>query len=450
MKIAIFRNSFLNLRYNEKMPKIKINKLQKKVSRLATKNRWKKFEKPNLTLLTLIIVLNIVGLLMIFSSSAVLANSTYKDPFYFLGKQVKLLILGTILATTLFTFSPKLLKRISIIFLIVGFILLIYLIPQSIFHLSTPGVITLNDATRWIRIPFLFDVQPAEFIKVAIILFTSFWLTLSKKNTDIINKYIDRYKNSELLHTLVRLVIYYLPIIIIGIIGVLVLTEKDLSTVVVMGLTFISIYYVGGTRKEHTRIAIVLIISAIIIGIGATTLVSYRKDRFNCYLEITLKGEPADKQGPCFQLWNGMIGVGSGGLFGRGYSESRQKLFFLQETAYTDSIFAVFAEEFGLFGTILLILAFVYFLSLGFRIAVNSRDKFLGIVAFGITSLICIQAFFNIGANLAVIPFGGIPLPFISYGGSYTTTTFMLIGILLNISRDRNSIKFKSNQINTT
>ena len=123
-----------------------------------------------------------------------------------------------------------------------------------------------------------------------------------------------------------------------------------------------------------------------------------------------------------------------------GYGESRQKLFFLQEAAYTDSIFSVFAEEFGLLGSLILVFGYFYFMALGLQIARNANNKFLALIAIGVTAWICIQAFLNIAANLALIPFGGMPLPFFTYGGSNTITTLMAIGILLNVSKTSNSI----------
>jgi len=416
-----------------------IKKLAKKP---LTAPATKAFEIPNIPLVILVIGFLVVGLLMVFSSSAVLANSTYNDPFYFLKKEVILIIIGIAIGFVMFVLPLTTLRKLSVFFLIVGFLLLLYLVPQSLFHITTPGVITLNDATRWIRIPFLFDIQPAEFIKIAMIMFTAYWLTLGKEHRESLTKFINKYRaKNEAIYYILSFLYYLFPIIIVGLIGLLVLAEKDLSTVVVVVLTFICIFYSGGTTKEHTTITIALIIVSIITGIAAMTLVSYRQERLNSYFEILFKGEPSDKQGNSFQIWNGIVGIGSGGLFGLGYGESRQKLFFLQEAAYTDSIFAVFAEEFGLLGTVVLILSFAYFVSLGFQIARDANDKFLSLIAIGITCLIAIQAFFNIGANLAVIPFGGIPLPFISYGGSYTVTTLALVGLLLNISKPGNQLK---------
>src|SRR5690606_6937481 len=198
---------------------------------------------------------------------------------------------------------------------------------------------------------------------------------------------------------------------------------------------FLSVFYVS--RKEKSEIYKVIGIAAValIAGFIAISTVSYRNSRLQCYEEILIYGEPIgdSKIGDCFQVWNGLIGVGSGGLFGVGYGQSRQKLFFLQEAAYTDSIFTVVAEEFGLVGSVAVILGFVVFLSQGLRIAKNAPSRYTTFVTVGITSWITIQALLNIAANLALIPFGGMPLPFLTYGGSNTIMILAGVGILLNI-----------------
>jgi cell division protein FtsW len=181
-----------------------------------------------------------------------------------------------------------------------------------------------------------------------------------------------------------------------------------------------------------------LIVSAI-MGLAATLLASYRMSRFQSFLQILINGEPSNtfKRGESFQVWNGLVALGLGGLLGVGYGQSKQKLFFLQEAAYTDSIFSIVGEEFGLLGTLAVILGFLVILSIGLKIAKEAPNKYLFLFASGITAWIIIQAFLNIAANLALIPFGGIPLPFLTYGGSNTIMILIGVGLLLNISKKR-------------
>jgi cell division protein FtsW len=175
------------------------------------------------------------------------------------------------------------------------------------------------------------------------------------------------------------------------------------------------------------------------MGLAATLLASYRMSRFQSFLQILINGEPSNtfKRGESFQVWNGLVALGLGGLLGVGYGQSKQKLFFLQEAAYTDSIFSIVGEEFGLLGTLAVILGFLVILSIGLKIAKEAPNKYLFLFASGITAWIIIQAFLNIAANLALIPFGGIPLPFLTYGGSNTIMILIGVGLLLNISKKR-------------
>ncbi|SRR5260221_822148 len=398
----------------------------------------KQSDKPNYTMIMVIIAFLIVGLLMIFSASAVLAYVSYQDTFFFLKKQLIWIAVGAVLAFIVYKMPRGALRKMGIGVTILGFILLVYMFPQSAFHLSTPGVVTLNGATRWIRIPNVFDIQPAELMKIVIILFTSFWLTLGEKTKNSLDKFIKKYKNKKNLFFFLQHYYILFPVVVIGLVSGFILLQRDLDTIVVLVLIFLCIYYVGGTKKQ-TQIVKILLVLSLVVGVLASVLEPYRRQRVESFLEIAFKGQPNDTQGASFQAWNGLVAIGSGGLFGVGYGNSRQKLFFLQEAAYTDSIFAVYAEEFGLAGTILLVLGYIYFLSLGLQIARKSNDKFLCLIAIGVTSWITIQALLNIAANLAVIPFGGMPLPFLTYGGSNTIAMLFGIGLLLNASRKSNT-----------
>jgi cell division protein FtsW len=433
-----------NTKFNKiKRERPKINRQQ------ATKGR-KLFERINTPLLILVITLLIVGLLMIFSSSAVLAYVNYnQDTFYFFKRQLVWIIVGIIAAFIMYILPSSTIKKVGIGLLITSFILMIYMLPEALSPLGADGktklieiplVATKEGATRWISLGF-FDIQPAEFAKVGMIIFSAAWFTMSTQTKNKIEKWINKYKKNEYIHLYLRLQYLLFPVTIIGFVSLFVIGQRDLDTIVIIVLTFIAMYYTAGENKAHSLITKLLLIGSGVIGTAAMVFEKYRRERLNSFLEIFFKGEPKNKLGGSFQVWNGLIALGTGGLWGLGYGESRQKLFFLNEAAYTDSIFAVFAEEFGLIGSLLLIFAFIYFLSIGLQIAINSKDKFLSFIALGITSWIAIQSFLHIAANLALIPFGGMPLPFISYGGSTTIMLLMSVGLLLNASRESNDIK---------
>ncbi|MEP7104170.1 MAG: putative peptidoglycan glycosyltransferase FtsW [Candidatus Dojkabacteria bacterium] len=408
------------------------------IYRAAPKKNNTKGE-PSYPLLILTIILSLSGLLMIFSASAVIAYIYDEgDTFFFLKKQVLWIVIGSILALVLYFLPMSSLRKFSYILLTVSLCLLAYTIPEAIFHVDMPFVKTLNGATRWIDMGF-FDLQPSELFKFAIILFTASYMTMSESTKKIIEKIIASKKNSEVWHFIYSIFFSILPIIAVGIGSILILLQRDLDTIVIIVLSFLVVYYIGGTTKLHTIMTQVVLFVSLIVGTLASVLEPYRRSRVNAFIQILLHGEPseASKAGDSFQVWNGLIAIGSGGLFGVGYGESRLKLFFLQEAAYTDSIFAIIGEEFGLVGTLFVVFGFIYFLSQGLKIAKNAPDKFTSLLAVGFTSWIVIQAFLNIAANVALIPFGGIPLPFFTYGGSNTMMILMAVGILLNISRNK-------------
>lgn len=417
------------------------NKKRSSITTKRTKIEPKKeqIDRPSIPLIGTTITFLIAGLLMIFSASAVLAFVRYEDTFYFVKKQIIFIVIGLTLAYILYKMKYLQLRYLTKVLTIIGFVLLLYIIPQALVDIPMPGVVTLNGATRWIRIPGLFDIQPAELAKVVIILFTSLWLTRSEKTKMKMEKWVSSYKNNEYLYPLIKLVYNLFPLVVVALASLLIIIERDLDTIVVIVLTFFAIYYAASTTKKETRFVLLLLILSLFVGTFASIVEPYRRERVQSFVEILVKGEPENKQGGSFQIWNGLIAIGSGGIFGVGYGESRQKLFFLQEAAYTDSIFAVFAEEFGLFGSLILIFGYFYFMSLGLQIARNSKNRYLALVAVGVTAWISIQAFLNIAANLAIIPFGGMPLPFFTYGGSNTITTLMGIGLLLNVSKTSNS-----------
>lgn len=397
-----------------------------------------KRKEPNYPLILLVIFLTIFGLLMIFSSSAVISYIYYEgDTFYFFKRQIIWIVIGTVLGFIAYLIPTKSYRKIGQISIVFSLLLLLYTLPEALFGVEVPFVKTLNGATRWIDLSF-FDLQPSEIFKLAIVLFTASFMTMAKDVEKGIKKFIDSKADSQIWYSILVIGYTFFPIIVVGLGSLMILGQKDLDTIVIIVLSFLVVYYVGGTTRFHTIVSYLVLVVSLVVGALASLFVGYRKSRINAFVQILLYGEPSDasKAGESFQVWNGLIAIGSGGLLGVGYGESRLKLFFLQEAAYTDSIFAIIGEEFGLFGTLLVIIAFLLFLSFGLKIAKEAEDRFSSLLAVGITSWIVIQAFLNIAANISVIPFGGMPLPFFSYGGSNTIMILIGVGILLNISRN--------------
>lgn len=405
----------------------------------ASKNINKVRYQPNYSLIIVVILMLLFGLLMIFSASAVIAY-IYEggDTFFFFKKQILWIAIGTFLAFLAYRMELSSLRKHSILIMGVTILLMLYLVPEALFDIQMPFVDTINGATRWINIGIT-TIQPSEIAKLSVIIFSASWFTMSDKKKSSIEAYIRKQKDYPIFQSILTLCYKTFPFIVMGIVIALVLIQKDLDTVVIIALIFISIFYLSGQGRRHMLVTASLLVVSGIMGMAATLMARYRMSRFQSFLQILINGEPSNtfKRGESFQVWNGLVALGLGGLFGVGYGQSKQKLFFLQEAAYTDSIFTIVGEEFGLLGTLAVILGFLVILSIGLKIAKEAPNKYLFLFASGITAWIIIQAFLNIAANLALIPFGGMPLPFLTYGGSNTIMILIGVGLLLNISKKR-------------
>jgi cell division protein FtsW len=275
-----------------------------------------------------------------------------------------------------------------------------------------PGVgSNVYGASRWIQLgPFSF--QPSEMAKLAIIIYLAAWLESRGK---------DRIKD---------LFEGMLPFLgIMGLIGFLIMKQPDTGTLGVIVLTSFAIFFVAGARLAHLASMGVMGMFALWI------LVKIEPYRFNRILAFLDPG--ADPQGIGYQINQALLAVGSGGFWGVGLGHSRQKFNYLPEPV-GDSIFAVIGEEIGMVGATILVFLFIMLAIRGIKIAKNSPDMFGRLLATGITMWIILQAFINISANIALVPLTGIPLPFISYGGTSLVFLMASIGILLNISKQAN------------
>ncbi len=280
--------------------------------------------------------------------------------------------------------------------------------------LFIPGVgIEHGGATRWIYVgPVSF--QPSELLKIGFIIYLAAWISSVKKNVTTLQYGI-------------------LPLIALcGLIGLILLSQPDTDTFIIVCGSALAMFAVSGGKWRH--VVGVILIGAVCVGAFAYTK-PYIRERL-----MTFVNPGHDLRGSSYQLNQSLIAIGSGGLFGRGFGQSIQKFSFLPEPI-GDSIFAVMAEEWGFVGSIGLIFLFVFFAFRGMRIAMNSPDTFGGLLAFGIVILIVSQSFFNIGAMLGILPLSGIPLLFVSHGGTALFITLAEAGIVLNISRFQKTLK---------
>jgi cell division protein FtsW len=363
---------------------------------------------PDFLLLGVLIALLFMGILILSSVSAAFSQEKFGNPYYFLKHQVLYgLIPGLILALFVFKINLNFLKKWAMILLIINLVLL------GMVFLPKIGIKALG-ATRWLKIgPISF--QPSELLKLTSILYFSAWLS---SRTEKGSKKMEKKSFNE------NLIAF---LVMVGIISAFLIFQPDISTLGTIVIVGISIYFLAGTPFWHSLLMI-------LAGTGALyALVKFAPYRINRLL-VFLNPE-TDPMGIGYQAKQALMAIGSGGISGVGLGMSQQKYGFLPQSI-SDSIFAIFAEETGFVGCIVLISLFLIFLWSGFKIAKEKQDKFSKLTALGITSWISLQAFIGIASMTGILPLMGVPLPFISYGGSALVSELVGVGILLNISKN--------------
>ena len=386
------------------MKKISIKKISIKIDETT---------KPDYLLLSCVIALLILGIIVLASVSTAMPKTQSGSYTYFLFHQIiNGLLPGIILGFMAFKISIALLKKFIPFLLLANLALMI-----AVF---IPGIgFSLRGATRWIGIGSI-SFQPSEFLKLIFILYIASWLGSRVQDRQKKPKsYMGKDFTQEALFPF---------LIILGFISLLLILQPDISTLGIIVLTASLMYFCAGTIFWHS-------ILIIIIGLtGLACLIKTAPYRWNRLMVFLHSGfEP---MGLGYQVKQAIITIGSGGIFGLGLGTGIQKYGFLPQPM-SDSIFAVFAEETGFVGVVILISIFLIFTWQGFNIAKQSKDKFLQLTAFGITCWIIIQTFVNISSIAGIVPLTGIPLPFISYGGTHIIAELVGVGILLNISRQQ-------------
>jgi len=384
--------------------------------RIKRKQSFNESHIPDRLVLAFVIVMAVFGTIMIYDASVYMATQEFGNQFHFLIQQLVWLLFGGVAGLIAYFVDYKKLLKFSFPFL--GVIILLLVLVLAVGE-------EINGSKRWIQIGGLPQIQPAEFAKLAIVMYFSSWFA---KNEDINSKKSD--SKNEFKKALIPFVI------VLGAVALLVLLEPDLGTTMVICITALIMFLLSGKNKEHRNRFLTLIPVIALLGVVAIAIEPYRMSRIQTYSNLILKGEVADPQGSGYQMQQILIGIGSGGLFGKGFGQSRQRFGYLVEnTAFTDSTFAVLLEEFGLAGGIVMISAWILFLTRGFKISLSAKDNEGKYLAAGITIWLTSQAFLNMAANVGLIPLTGIPLPFLTYGGSSTIVTMIAFGLLLNVSK---------------
>ena len=350
-------------------------------------------------LLLIVPVLVGIGIVMVYSSSSISADTRFGDSVHFLKRQSCFALIGLLLMFLVMNIRYQVLQRLVYPITIISFILLILVL--------IPGIgATIGGSSRWFRVGFL-SFQPSELAKLTLIIFLAY--SLSKKE-----KKIKSFSVGFLPHFILTLAM-----------SGLVLLQPDFGTAMILLFLFFILMFVAGARIKY--LASILGV----MSVGCYFLIScvgYRLDRITAYLNPW-----EDPTATGFQIIQSFLAFGSGGLWGTGLGNGKQKLFYLPEP-HTDFIFSIIGEELGFIGVLLIIILFIILLYCGIKIAIRSQDLFGAYLALGITSLIELHAAINLGVVMGLLPTKGSTLPFISYGGTSLVVNLISIGILLNIS----------------
>src|SRR5690242_1676542 len=350
-----------------------------------------------LFVVTLLLVF--IGLVMVFSASAVMAKERYHSGYFFLLRQLGWAVAGFIAMLAAMKIDYKRFKHPAVVFSLLGVTTLMLI---SVFFLDRS-----HNTHRWFHVGG-FSFQPSELAKPALILFLAYFLESRFKSMDDVR--------NTLLPAAAPVLVF---------LGLIVL-QPDLGTAIACAGIAACILYVAGMRPRYFGYAFAASLPVLYILIFH---VAWRRDRILAFLNPY-----ADRQKTGFHIIQSLIAVGTGGITGTGLMEGKQKLFYLPEP-HTDFIFAVTAEELGLVGALFVVALFAIFLWRGMRASWRTDDMFGRYLAVGITSMVSLQAFINISVVLGLMPTKGIPLPLVSYGGSSLFVTLACVGVLLNITK---------------
>ena len=351
-------------------------------------------------LLGTVLALTTIGFIMVFSASAVLAQQRYGDNLYFFKRQLIYGVLGICAMFILSKLDYRRLRPLAypLLFISVFLLVLVY----------TPGIgLKVGGARRWIHLGHV-TFQPSEFTKLSLIIYLAYYFS-KKKET------IKEFKKG------------LLPVLLItGLLIAFIYPQPDFGNAMFLSLLLVTFLFIAGARLIHLGI---LGAMALPVALYAVFHAGYRYRRLVAFIDPW-----KNPRSTGFQIIQSFLSFGSGSLFGCGLGNGQQKLFFLP-APHTDFILSVIGEELGFFGVFIIIILFMFLLLRGFRIAYLAQSSFASYLALGITLMIGLQTVINLGVVMGLLPTKGIPLPFLSYGGSCLFITLAGVGILLNISK---------------
>jgi cell division protein FtsW len=348
------------------------------------------------------VALAAIGILMVYSSSAMKAFLQRDDTFAIVGPQIAWAALGVGAMLLMLRLDYRWLRVISVPLFLVGLVTLILVFVPAL-------NVVVGGSARWLKIGPLPAVHPAEFMKLALVVYLAHWF--ARRGSTV----------SGFWRGTVPFLVITVPVV------VLVLLEPDLGTSTVLAGTAFTIFFLAGANLVHLATLAAIAVPAV----AMMFLRGYQVERIEAWLNPW-----KDASGIGFHSIQGYLALALGGVFGAGLGESRLAGGLFLPNASNDFIFAIIGEEFGLLGAGLVIVLFLAFGYLGIRTSLGAPDTFGALLAAGITSWICIQAFINIAVVVGLVPVTGIPLPFVSAGGSSLIISFAAVGILLSVSRE--------------
>ena len=360
--------------------------------------------QTRISILIITSLLIAVGVIMVYSASAIYAYEKLGDSLFFLKRHLVFLFIGVVSALLVMRIDYRHFKKYSYALLFTSLLLLVLVLIPGIGHQA-------GGARRWFRF-WLFGFQPSEAVKICMIIY--FADALSRKGNEI-RRFLSGFLP---------------PALILGTCLGLILLEPDLGTAALIGFVAVIMFFVSGANIQHMVYMGLLALPFLYFAIFKTP---YRRNRVIAFLNPW-----RDPKGTGFQMIQSFLALGSGGLIGVGLGQSKQKLFYLP-ASHTDFIFSIIGEELGFLG-VLSVLALFFALAIqGMRVVAKCNDHFGRLVSLGIVSMITLEAIIHIGVSIGSFPTKGLPLPFISYGGSSLVFHMIAIGILLSITRERKS-----------
>jgi cell division protein FtsW len=356
---------------------------------------------PDYGLLTTVLVLMILGLVFVYSSSYVFAGVEFDDPNYFIKRQALFGALGLMGMLAMMQFDYQHLQRLSPLLMLGALI--------GLGAVLVPGVgVESNGAFRWIQVGPLPPVQPSEFAKLAVLIYMAAWLA----------------SRGDVLHDISLGVIPFVGMV--GFVGALVLMEPDLGTSVMIAIITGTLFFIAGARVVHV---LALAGSGVLAAVLLILAGGYRMQRI-----LSFTSAEEDPTGVGFQTLQLLVAFGSGGVLGMGLGASRQKFFYIPGS-HTDGLLAIVGEELGLVGVLVVLGLFLVLLWRGWVIMQRAADQFGSLLAAGVLAWFAFQLLINVGGVTRLIPLTGIPLPFLSAGGSSLLVSLLAVGVLLSVSK---------------